>query len=156
MRLFGWARLAAAVAAAAATVAAAVALFGASGGNESTDDEPSGQQTTAVAGEADDGIPDETLATDELTPAEGEFSDDELAYLTDRVPVGVDPAAILQLGLDACDRIGYLDRHEPDAVAEAVRDGEIPEAEGAVEHLCPEYADLLAGADADPEAEDEG
>ncbi len=154
MRLFGRVRLAAIVVAAAATMAAAVALFGAFGGGGAGgaggDDEPSDQQTTAAAGDADDGIPDETLPSDQLTPAEGEFSEEQRAYLTDRVPVGADPAAILQLGLDACDRLGYLERHEPDAAPDAVRDGEIPEAEAAVEHLCPEYADLLA------EAEDEG
>ncbi|RKN12140.1 hypothetical protein [Streptomyces radicis] len=96
--------------------------------------------------EADDGIPDETVPTDELTPPEGEFSEEQQGYLTDRVPEGVDPGAILDLGAEACDRIGYLERHDREAAVAALRDGEIPDAEPAVEHLCPEYAELLTEA----------
>ncbi|RBM15873.1 hypothetical protein [Streptomyces sp. PT12] len=96
--------------------------------------------------EADDGIPDETVPTDALTPPEGEFSEEQQGYLTDRVPEGVDPGAILDLGAETCDRIGYLERHDRAAAVAALRDGEIPDAAAAVEHLCPEYAELLTEA----------
>ncbi|TDC24184.1 hypothetical protein E1265_10475 [Streptomyces sp. 8K308] len=93
-----------------------------------------------------DGIPDETVPEEELTPAEGEFSEEQREYLADRVPRGVDPAAILEVGDEACYRIGYLERHDRAGALRALRDGEIPNAEAAVEHLCPEYAELLAEA----------
>ncbi|WP_412795340.1 hypothetical protein [Streptomyces sp. MS19] len=84
-----------------------------------------------------------TVPDDELAPPGGEFTEEQQEYLTDRVPEGVDPGAILDLGTEACDRLGYLQRHDPASIEAAVRDGEIPGAEDAVAHLCPEYADLL-------------
>ncbi len=93
-------------------------------------------------------VPPEELA--ELLPSGAEFTEEQREYLTERVPRGVDPAAILELGTEICDRLGYLDRHDPEAAAEALRGGELPGAEAAVEHLCPEHAGLLdetAGGD---------
>jgi hypothetical protein len=137
-------------------VALAVVLLlagcGGGGGDEEAADPPAAapeaETEAAVPGEPGeaDGIPDETVPTDDLAPPEGEFSHEQRQYLTDRVPVGADPAAILQLGTEACDRIGYLERHDPDGVVAALREGEIPDAGDAIEHLCPEYADLWAQA----------
>ena len=101
-----------------------------------------------------EGIPDETVPEEELTPAEGEFDDQEREYLTDRVPVGADPAAILEMGDEACYRIGYLERHDRAGAVRALREGEIPDAAAAVEHLCPEYAELLAEAESEAAAEE--
>jgi hypothetical protein len=117
--------------------------------------EPAARNDTAPLAEAtspgqpspDDGIPDETVPLEELTPPEGAFREREREYLTDRVPEGADPAAILQLGSEACDRIGYLERHDTEGAVNALRTGEIPDAEAAIEHLCPEYAELLAEAE---------
>ncbi|WP_326599360.1 hypothetical protein [Streptomyces sp. NBC_01803] len=134
-------------AAAAAVLALSVSACG-GGGDDSSAEEPA--PSPSVEGEdggsdepTDDGIPDETVPTDELTPAEGEFTEEQQEYLTDRVPAGADPAAILELGQEACDRLGYLERHDPEGVADALNEGEIPDAEAAIEHLCPEYAELL-------------
>ncbi|MGW0983257.1 hypothetical protein ACWD33_20815 [Streptomyces xiamenensis] len=60
------------------------------------------------------------------------------------VPAGTDPAAVLEIGTEACERLGYLDRHATgEEITGALRDGEIPQAETAIENLCPEYGDLL-------------
>ncbi|WP_129839563.1 hypothetical protein [Streptomyces sp. RFCAC02] len=77
------------------------------------------------------------------TDAGERLTEEQEEYLEGRVPDGTDPDAILGLGTEACDRLGYLQRHDPDGVAAAVREGEIPGAEEAVAHLCPEYAELL-------------
>ncbi|MFB4194293.1 hypothetical protein [Streptomyces carpaticus] len=75
---------------------------------------------------------------------------------TPEVPPGTDPAAVLELGTEACDRLGYLGRHatEEETVA-ALRDGEIPQAAAAITHLCPEYGDLLDRAQEAEEEEEE-
>ncbi|WP_103502886.1 hypothetical protein [Streptomyces sp. SM14] len=73
-----------------------------------------------------------------------EFTEEEEKYLeSQEVPTGTDPAAVMELGQEACDRIAYLARIAPETVADAVDEGEIPGAEDAVRHLCPEHADLL-------------
>ncbi|MBB0243956.1 hypothetical protein FNQ90_07505 [Streptomyces alkaliphilus] len=71
------------------------------------------------------------------------FSAEEREYLDGRVPRGADPAPILQAGLETCQRLGYLSRHDPEGAVEALREGEIPGAEEAVPTLCPEHRDLL-------------
>lgn len=96
---------------------------------------------------ADDGVPDETLPEEELAPPEGEFTEEQREFLVERVPSGVDPGAVLDQGTAACERLGYLSRHAPEAIPDAVAEGEIPEAEAAVAHLCPEHAELLSPAD---------
>ncbi|MFD5319724.1 hypothetical protein [Streptomyces sp. NPDC127098] len=124
--------------------------------------EAAGDEATAGAtpdagagtGPTDDGVPDETVPEGELTPAEGEFAEEEREYLTDRVPVGADPAAILEMGDEACYRIGYLERHDREGAVRALREGEIPDAAAAVEHLCPEYAELLAEAESEAATEE--
>ncbi|NJQ16087.1 hypothetical protein [Streptomyces bohaiensis] len=70
-----------------------------------------------------------------------EFTEDQREFLDAReAPRGADPGALLLLGEEACERLGYLSRHAPEAVPEAVENGEIPGAEEAVAHLCPEHA----------------
>ncbi|MDT0444216.1 hypothetical protein [Streptomyces johnsoniae] len=143
-------------AAAAALLALALTACGGGGGGEedggpSTEPSQTAVGSGGLAEDADpappgDGLPDEMVPPEELTPSGGEFTEEQQEYLTERVPRGVDPAAILELGTETCDRIGYLDRHDPEAAAEALRSGELPDAEAAIEHLCPEYADLLAEA----------
>ncbi|MGK5529806.1 hypothetical protein [Streptomyces sp. URMC 129] len=160
LRLTRTARASRAAAALVAAAAAALALSltacggGGGGGDDAAPPDPSASPSVegqdGGSGEpTDDGIPDETVPTDELTPPEGEFTEEQQEYLADRVPEGADPAAVLELGTEACDRLGYLDRHDPGAIPEALAEGEIPNAEAAVEHLCPEYADLLAESQAE-------
>lgn len=102
--------------------------------------------SSGAPGVPEEGPAGDTVPVEELTPPAGDFSEEEKDYLTDRVPEGADPAAILELGSEACDRIGYLERNVPGGAGPALRDDDIPGAEAAVENLCPEYADLLAGA----------
>ncbi|UED83832.1 hypothetical protein [Streptomyces profundus] len=109
--------------------------------SDPSDPAPDGE---GPAASADDGVPDETLSAEDLAPPDGEFTEEQRDYLAERVPTGVEPGAILDLGMAACDRLGYLSRHDPAAAAPAVEAGEIPGAEAAVEHLCPEHAELLA------------
>lgn len=98
-------------------------------------------------GGSDGGGEGDAVPRDELTPAGGgSFTEAEKDYLEGRVPEGSDPAAILQLGEEACDRVGYLERHDHEAAVSALRDGEIDNAEAAIENLCPEYRDLWAEA----------
>lgn len=111
-------------------------------------DDPGG---TGGAEDGGDPSPDPDAAsgsgTDDAGPGqEIEFTEQEEKYLEDKVPEGADPAALLEVGEEACQRIGYLDRHDRGGAVEALRDGEIPGAEEAVEHLCPEYRPLLKEA----------
>ncbi|NJP69001.1 hypothetical protein [Streptomyces spiramenti] len=73
-----------------------------------------------------------------------EFSEGQRDFLgAQEAPRGADPGALLLLGEEACERLGYLSRHAPEAIEEAVESGEIPGAEEAVAHLCPEHAPLM-------------
>lgn len=71
-------------------------------------------------------------------PSEGQAED----YLADRVPEGVDPAAILEAGVEACNRMYYLEAVDPDVLAEALAGDEGQQGWiDAVEHLCPDLAE---------------
>ncbi|MFF4084137.1 hypothetical protein ACFYZN_32740 [Streptomyces sp. NPDC001777] len=87
------------------------------------------------------------LPTDRLTPATGSFTKEQKKYLTDRVPRGMDPAAVLQTGQETCDRLGYLVKADRDVAVGAIVTGEIPDARAAVENLCTRHRDLLREAD---------
>ncbi|MDB1087820.1 hypothetical protein PJ985_09615 [Streptomyces sp. ACA25] len=87
-------------------------------------------------------VPEDEL----LAPEEREFTAEERDYLKDRVPEGADPAAILDSGREACRRVGYLSRHDRAGAVEALRDGEIENAEDAIGSLCPEHRPLLTEA----------
>ncbi|MFG3531292.1 hypothetical protein ACGF8B_31820 [Streptomyces sp. NPDC047917] len=87
------------------------------------------------------------LPSDELTPATGSFSRKQKEYLVDRVPRGMDPAAVLQTGQETCDRLRFLVKADRDVAVGAIVTGEIADAKPAVEHLCPQHRDLLREAD---------
>ncbi|MFI5772772.1 hypothetical protein ACIA74_30510 [Streptomyces sp. NPDC051658] len=86
------------------------------------------------------------LPSDELTPATGSFTKKQKDYLVDRVPRGMDPAAVLQTGQETCDRLGFLVKADRDVAVGAIVTGEIADAEPAVEHLCTQHRDLLREA----------
>lgn len=80
---------------------------------------------------------------DEITPATGTFTKKQKEYLADRVPQGMDPAAVLQTGQEACDKLRYLVKADRDTAVGAVATGEIPDAADAVAGLCPQHQDLV-------------
>ncbi|HCA85041.1 MAG TPA: hypothetical protein DEQ61_05855, partial [Streptomyces sp.] len=82
----------------------------------------------------------------ELSPAGGSFTEREKKYLTDRVPKGNDPAAVLQTGQESCDRMAYLVRHDRDMAVSSLILGEIADAGAAADHLCPKQKPLLEDA----------
>lgn len=84
--------------------------------------------------------------TDELTPATGTFTKKQKKYLVDRVPKGMDPAAVLQSGQETCDRLTYLVKADRDIAIGAVATGEIADAEPAAGQLCTQHKDLVEEA----------
>ncbi|WP_405387862.1 hypothetical protein OG596_07780 [Streptomyces sp. NBC_01102] len=78
-----------------------------------------------------------------ITPATGSFTKKQREYLTDRVPKGMDPAAVLQTGQETCDRLRYLVKADRDIAVGAVLTGEVADAKPAVAHLCPQHQDLV-------------
>lgn len=161
-------REAGSTAAAVLLTGAVVLTAGCSGGGDGTDAKkhPSGaasSPSTGKDGEQGPPAPNEGMEdgggekgdgggeapkvpTDELSPATGTFGTKEKKYLVDRVPKGTDPAAILEAGTAACERIGTVADADRRAVISALKTGEIANAEPAVEHLCPEYEPLLRAA----------
>ncbi|WNI26390.1 hypothetical protein [Streptomyces sp. ITFR-16] len=83
---------------------------------------------------------------DELTPATGTFTKKQKEYLVDRVPRGMDPAAVLQTGQETCDRLTYLVKVDRDTAVAAVLTREISDAKPAVEHLCTQHKDVVSDA----------
>ncbi|MEV0490117.1 hypothetical protein [Streptomyces atratus] len=83
------------------------------------------------------------LPTDELTPATGSFTRKQKEYLVDRVPKGMDPAAVLQTGQETCDKLSYLVKVDKDTAVAAIVTGEVAGAKPAVAHLCPGHQDLV-------------
>ncbi|MFB8024529.1 hypothetical protein ACFQ6U_02255 [Streptomyces sp. NPDC056465] len=79
----------------------------------------------------------------DLTPATGSFTKKQKEYLTDRVPKGMDPAAVLQTGQETCDRLRYLVKADRDIAVGAIVADEVTDAEPAVAHLCPQHQDLV-------------
>ncbi|MFI6646860.1 hypothetical protein ACIBI8_04420 [Streptomyces sp. NPDC050529] len=88
------------------------------------------------------------IPSDELTPVTGTFSKKQKEYLVDRVPKGMDPAAVLQTGQETCDRLTYLVKVDRDTAVGAIVTGEIADAKPAVEHLCVQHKDLVERASA--------
>jgi len=86
------------------------------------------------------------IPADRLKPATGTFTEKQKEYLTDRVPVGTDPAAVLQTGQETCDRLTYLVKVDRDTAIGAVVTGEIAGAGPAVAHLCTQHKDLVERA----------
>ncbi|MEU1348738.1 hypothetical protein [Streptomyces sp. NPDC005795] len=83
------------------------------------------------------------IPADELSPATGSFTKKQKEYLVDRVPRGMDPAAVLQTGQETCDRLTYLVKVDPDTAVGAIITGEIAHAKPAVEHLCTQHEALV-------------
>ncbi|MBD2834349.1 hypothetical protein ACN6LF_004262 [[Kitasatospora] papulosa] len=79
----------------------------------------------------------------EITPATGSLTEKQKEYLTDRVPEGMDPAAVLQTGQETCDRLRYLVKADRDIAVGAIVSGEVVDAKPAVTHLCPRHQDLV-------------
>ncbi|MET7370378.1 hypothetical protein ABZS61_31840 [Streptomyces sp. NPDC005566] len=83
------------------------------------------------------------VPADGITPATGSFTKKQKEYLTDRVPKGMDPAAVLQTGQETCDRLRYLVKADRDIAVGAIVTGEVADAKPAVAHLCPQQQDLV-------------
>ncbi|MEU0355212.1 hypothetical protein [Streptomyces cyaneofuscatus] len=81
--------------------------------------------------------------SDEITPATGTFTKKQKEYLEDRVPKGMDPAAVLQTGQETCDKLRYLVKVDRDTAVGAIATEEIPDAPAAVAGLCPQHQDLV-------------
>ncbi|GHJ42036.1 hypothetical protein [Streptomyces sp. TS71-3] len=86
------------------------------------------------------------LPDSRITPATGSFTKEQKQYLSGRVPADTDPAAVLQLGQEACDRVAHTARHDRDAAVAAVIAGDIPGARDAIEPLCPDQLSVLRAA----------
>ncbi|RPK89861.1 hypothetical protein [Streptomyces sp. ADI98-10] len=82
-------------------------------------------------------------APDEITPATGTFTKKQKEYLEDRVPKGMDPAAVLQTGQETCAKLRYLVKADRDTAVGAIATDEIPDAAAAVAGLCPRHQDLV-------------
>ena len=116
-------------------------------GGKDEKDEKGGKSGGSDRAAGDKGTP--TLPRARLTPATGSFTAKEKDYLTERVPRGMDPAAVLEAGENACARIRTTAKaSEKDAVS-ALKAGEIDSAVPAVKHLCPKFAPLLKAAGKD-------
>lgn len=82
-----------------------------------------------------------------LTPKTGSFTEQEKKYLSGRVPEKTDPAAVLQTGREACQRVERTAKRDKDAATGAVITGEVRGAKDAITHLCPEQKPILAAAE---------
>lgn len=102
----------------------------------------------APADPASDAVPSgPKVPRSELTPVTGSFTKKEKAYLTGRVPKGTDPAAVLQLGQETCDRIASVAEIDKDAAIGGIIAGQIGGAQSAVTHLCPKQESVLEAAE---------
>lgn len=88
-----------------------------------------------------------TVPKAELTPATGSFDRRQKEYLVDRVPRGMDPAAVLAAGQETCERITRTTKVDRKATIDAIRSGEIGGAKAAITHLCRQHMDLLRAAE---------
>ncbi|MEV6317145.1 hypothetical protein [Streptomyces sp. NPDC051776] len=124
--------------------AGATASPGEEAGGESAGSAESGDGKSAA--EKDRTPPGPKVPEDELEPVTGSFTKKEKEYLADRVPKGTDPAAVLQVGQETCQRITRTAEHDRKAAISAIRTGEIANAESAITHLCPQQRPLLEAA----------
>ncbi|MFF9909587.1 hypothetical protein [Streptomyces sp. NPDC013457] len=100
--------------------------------------EPAAPTASATKGPV---VPDSALK-----PVTGSFTEKEKKYLSGRVPVNTDPAAVLQTGQESCQRLERTAKRDKDAAVGAIVAGDIPDAEAVVEHLCPAQKPLVATA----------
>ncbi|MFC9242859.1 hypothetical protein ACFT7S_02085 [Streptomyces sp. NPDC057136] len=83
------------------------------------------------------------VPADRITPATGSFTKKQKEFLVDRVPEGMDPAAVLQTGQETCDKLRYLVKVDRDTAVGSIVTGEIPDAKPAVSHLCTQHQELV-------------
>ncbi|MFF5704851.1 hypothetical protein ACFY7H_20435 [Streptomyces sp. NPDC012794] len=82
-----------------------------------------------------------------LTPKTGSFKENEKKYLSGRVPEKTDPAAVLQIGQETCQRVERTAKRDKEAAAAAVISGEVTGARDAITLLCPEQKPVLETAE---------
>ncbi|MFE0577667.1 hypothetical protein [Streptomyces sp. NPDC058874] len=146
-------------AAAAVLLAAALTLSACSSGGDDSDAQvkakppassaaPDPADAPAPSAPAPDAKPTGPVLPDaKLTPKTGSFTAEEKKYLSGRVPEKMDPAAVLQTGQEACQRVARTAKRDKDAATGAVITGEIPGAKDAITHLCPDQKPILAAAE---------
>lgn len=104
--------------------------------------------TSSPAPSAPDAKPTGPVLPDaKLVPKTGSFTAPEKQYLSGRVPDKTDPAAVLQGGQEACQRVERTAKRDKDAAVGAIVAGEIPGAKDAITFLCPEQKPVLAAAE---------
>ncbi|MFD7615159.1 hypothetical protein [Streptomyces sp. NPDC059828] len=81
-----------------------------------------------------------------ITPATGTFTAKEKKFLNGRVPVDMDPAAVLQTGQETCQRVERTAAHDRNAAIGAIISGDLPDADAAIKQLCPKQQPLLDAA----------
>ncbi|MEC4574018.1 hypothetical protein [Streptomyces virginiae] len=146
-------------AAAAVLLAAALTLTACSSGGDDSDAQakakppassaaPDPADAPAPSAPASDAKPTGPVLPDaKLTPKTGSFTAEEKKYLSGRVPEKMDPAAVLQTGQEACQRVARTAKRDKDAATGAVITGEIAGAKDAITHLCPDQKPILAAAE---------
>ncbi|MFI1648902.1 hypothetical protein ACH4XT_18455 [Streptomyces avidinii] len=146
-------------AAAAVLLTAALTLTACSSGGDKADSgakpkppassaAPDPADTPQPSGSAADAKPTGPVLPDaKVTPKTGSFTAEEKKYLSGRVPEKMDPAAVLQTGQDACQRVARTAKRDKDAATGAVITGEIAGAKDAINLLCPEQKPILAAAE---------
>ncbi|WP_060176813.1 hypothetical protein [Streptomyces sp. IMTB 1903] len=147
-------------AAAAVLLAAALTLTACSSGGDDSDAQAKAKPpaSSAAPDPADTPDPAASPAADakptgpvlpdaKLTPKTGSFTAEEKKYLSGRVPEKMDPAAVLQSGQEACQRVARTAKRDKDAATGAIITGEIPGAKDAITHLCPDQKPILAAAE---------
>ncbi|MFD6226191.1 hypothetical protein ACFWFZ_04840 [Streptomyces sp. NPDC060232] len=146
-------------AAAAVLLAAALTLTACSSGGDDADADAKAKPPAASAAPDPADTPDPSapapdakptgpvLPDAKITPKTGSFTAEEKKYLSGRVPEKMDPAAVLQTGQEACQRVARTAKRDKDAATGAVITGEIPGAKDAITHLCPDQKPVLAAAE---------
>ncbi|WP_407837147.1 hypothetical protein ACE1OC_13005 [Streptomyces sp. DSM 116496] len=103
--------------------------------------------TDAPAPASPDAKPTGAVLPDaQLVPKTGSFTAPQKQYLSGRVPEKMDPAAVLQSGQEACQRVERTAKRDKDAAVGALVAGEIPGAKDAITFLCPEQKPVLDAA----------
>lgn len=135
-----------------AAPAAAVLLLGVLGGCTAADpgaEEPTGSPEPTLPADLTSPSADPTPTTPPPDLDKVETADPTQeqvdAYLDGRVDEGVDPAAVLEAGTEACARMHYLEVVDAEALRTALTDtGEGGEQwQDAVTHLCPDLTEFL-------------
>ncbi|MFF5278939.1 hypothetical protein [Streptomyces sp. NPDC000133] len=111
-----------------------------------SDDQAAGvpdDQASPVPQESSSPSKGPVLPDAKLTPATGSFTAKEKKFLHGRVPKNMDPAAVLQVGQETCQRIERTAAHDKDAAIGALIAGDLPSADDAIAHLCPKQKPLL-------------